>query len=280
MFHGVGLYIFDRLITSLSCHTSVYVMHLSKKDLRSWLKGSLSWSKSECETVRPCIWCTSCLTTVSHLSQESLMLWLEANVSAYHQRIMIQNLLEHCWTEGLSFWKAIRPQVFSCVFWLLELPVALLTLPLAILARMSTVWNIREVAGLHTKAIENASPWKSAGCKCRNEVQQCECKRVNFLQLFRNVYFWDDFYELWSHIGHIGHAFITMPLSPPCTFSADTGEPIDFNRLSSGGSRPARPRPPTDLWWHTTLNGTDQYRVLVSMFTDFHSSICHRFSQF
>lgn len=116
MFHGVGLYIFDRLITSLSCHTSVYVMHLSKKDLRSWLKGSLSWSKSECETVRPCIWCTSCLTTVSHLSQESLMLWLEANVSAYHQRIMIQNLLEHCWTEGLSFWKAIRPQVFSCVF--------------------------------------------------------------------------------------------------------------------------------------------------------------------
>lgn len=113
-----------------------------------------------------------------------------------------------------------------------------------------------------------------------NIVQQCECKRVNFLQLFRNVYFWDDFYELWSHIGHIGHAFITMPLSPPCTFSADTGEPIDFNRLSSGGSRPARPRPPTDLWWHTTLNGTDQYRVLVSMFTGFHSSICHRFSQF
>lgn len=82
---------------------------LSKKDLRSWLKGSLSWSKSECETVRPCI---LCLATVSHLSQESLMLWLEANVSVYHQRIMIQNLLEHCWTEGLSFWKAIRPQSF------------------------------------------------------------------------------------------------------------------------------------------------------------------------
>lgn len=62
MFHCVGPYIFDRLITSLSCHTSVYVMHLSKKkDLRSWLKGSLSWSKSECETVRPCILCTSCL---------------------------------------------------------------------------------------------------------------------------------------------------------------------------------------------------------------------------
>lgn len=60
MFHYVGPYIFDRLITSLSCHTSVYVMHLSKKDLRSWLKGSLSWSKSECETVRPCILCNSC----------------------------------------------------------------------------------------------------------------------------------------------------------------------------------------------------------------------------
>ena len=62
MFHYVGPYIFDRLITSLSCHASVYVMRLSKKkNLRSWLKGSLSWSKSECETARPCILCTSCL---------------------------------------------------------------------------------------------------------------------------------------------------------------------------------------------------------------------------
>ena len=61
-------------------------------------------------------WLHACLETVCHLNQESLVLWLEAIVSVDHQRIMIQNLLKHCWTKGLSFWKAIRPQSFFMLF--------------------------------------------------------------------------------------------------------------------------------------------------------------------
>lgn len=99
------------------------------------------------------------------------------------------------------------------------------------------------------------------GTNVAMKFNNASAKGSTSCNFFGTCIFGDDFYELWSHIGHIGQSFITMPLSPPCTLSADTGEPIDFNRLSSGGSRPARPRPPTDLWWHTTLNGTDQYRV-------------------